>query len=83
MKVYYWILKLPAARLLIKTKKSQVFEILERVHCRILKLNEENKCLLGDWKLAPSAVVTAGDLVVSAPSTAAFESVITGTPTII
>lgn len=69
--------------LLIKTKKPQVFEILERAHRRILKLSEENRCLLGDWKLTPAAAAAAGDLVVTVPSTAAFESVITGTPTIV
>jgi hypothetical protein len=69
--------------LLIKTKKPQVFEILDKVHRRIIKLSGENKCLIGDWKLTPSAATAAADLVVTVPSTAAFESVITGTPTIV
>jgi hypothetical protein len=69
--------------LLIKTKKPQVLETLEGIYRKILKFGEENKCLLVDWKVTPSAAAAAGDLVVTVPSTAAFESVIAGAPTIV
>lgn len=68
---------------LIKTKKPQVLESLEGVQARVLKLQEKNRCLLADWKVTSSAAAAAGDLVVSVPSTAAFESVIVGVPTIV
>jgi hypothetical protein len=50
---------------------------------KISQLISEGKCLAADWKVNVSTAVANGDLVVTVPSTAAFESVMMGAPTIV
>ncbi len=69
--------------LLIKTKKPQVLERLEEVSKEILRLSREGRCWVASWKVTASAAAAGSDLVVCVPSTAAFESVLTGTRTIV
>lgn len=73
----------PRFSLLIKTKKPQVLERLEDVYKEIKELSEEGRCLIASYKVTVSAAAAGSDLVVCAPSTAAFESVLTGTRTIV
>ena len=69
--------------LLIKTKKPQILERLEDVYREIQKLSKEGRCLIASYKITVSAAAANSDLVVCAPSTAAFESVLSGTRTIV
>jgi hypothetical protein len=69
--------------LLIKTKKPQVLERLEDVYREIQELSRDGRCLIASYKITVSAAAAYSDLVVCAPSTAAFESVLTGTRTIV
>jgi hypothetical protein len=69
--------------LLIKTKKPQIFERLGDVNEGILRLSREGRCWVASWKVTASAAAAGSDLVVCVPSTAAFESVLTGTRTIV
>lgn len=69
--------------LLIKTKKPQILERLEDVYREILELSEQGRCLIADYKITASAAAAGADLVVCAPSTAAFESVLTRTRTFV
>ena len=69
--------------LLIKTKKPQVLERLEEVGKEILRLSQKGRCLIASYKVTASAAAAGSDLVVCVPSTAAFESVLTGTRTIV
>ncbi len=69
--------------LLIKTKKPQVLERLEDLGKEISKLSEQGRCLVAGYRVTVSAAAAASDLVVCVPSTAAFESVLTRTRTIV
>jgi len=69
--------------LFIKTKKPQIFERLGDVNEGILRLSREGMCWVASWKVTASAAAAGSDLVVCVPSTAAFESVLTGTRTIV
>jgi hypothetical protein len=72
--------------LLIKTKKPRVFQKLSGVSdvdAVISGLIERGRCLMADWKITPYAAAFHSDLVVSVASTAAFESIMAGTRTII
>lgn len=69
--------------LVIKTKKPEVLERLESVNERIKRLTQAGVCLFPDWKVTPANAAALSDLVVCVPSTAAFESVLTGTPTVV
>lgn len=69
--------------LLIKTKKPQILERLDHVYEEILELSEQGRCLIADYKITASDAAANADLVVCAPSTAAFESALTGTRTIV
>jgi hypothetical protein len=73
----------PRFSLLIKSKKPQILERLDDVHRELLELCEQRRCLVADHKIPVSAAAANADLVVSAPSSAAFESVLTGTRTIV
>jgi len=69
--------------LLVKTKKNQVFKRLQDVKTTLKQLQQEGKCQLLEWKTSVSTAVHYSDLAVSVPSTAAFESVLAGKPTIV
>jgi len=69
--------------LYIKTKKTDVLESLADIDAEIKELERKSRCVLADWKVSAAAAASFSDLVVSVPSTAAFESVITGTRTIV
>jgi hypothetical protein len=69
--------------LVIKTKKPEVLERLKSVNEEVKRLTEAGVCLFPDWKVSPANAAALSDLVVCVPSTAAFESVLTGTPTIV
>jgi hypothetical protein len=69
--------------LLIKTKKPIVLQKLPDVNERVLKNCAAGRCLLADWKVSASNASLTADLVVAAPSTAAFEGALSGTPTIV
>ncbi len=69
--------------LLIKTKKIHVLERLIDVKADLMKLQQEEKCVLLDWKTSVSAAALSSDLAVSVPSTAAFESVLSKKPTLV
>ncbi|MCP5050158.1 MAG: hypothetical protein GY940_23535, partial [bacterium] len=69
--------------LVIKTKKPEVLERLETVNRQVRELTASGKCLFPDWKVTPASAAAHSDLVVCVPSTAAFESVLTGTPTLV
>ena len=69
--------------LLIKSKKPQVLERLKTINKEIQRLKAKGKCLVADWKVTPSTAAANSDLVVCIPSTAAFESVLIGTRTIV
>jgi len=69
--------------LLIKTKKPQILERLDDVYEEILELSRQGRCLIADYRITASAAAANADLVVCAPSTAAFESVLTRTRTIV
>lgn len=69
--------------LIIKTKKPEVLERLESLNERIIRLTQAGVCLFPDWKVTPANAAALSDLVVCVPSTAAFESVLTGTPTVV
>jgi hypothetical protein len=68
---------------LIKTKKTHVFEKIQEVKKKWEELAQEGKCVMLDWKQRVSETSVLSDLTVSLPSTAAFESVVSGTPTVI
>ena len=69
--------------LLIKTKKPQILERLDDVYGEILELSKQGRCLIADYRITASDAAVNADLVVCAPSTAAFESVLTRTRTIV
>jgi hypothetical protein len=73
----------PRFSLLLKTKKPQVLRYMKDIDQKISRLIGEGKCLAADWKVNVSTAVANGDLVVTVPSTAAFESVMMGAPTIV
>ncbi len=70
-------------RMVIKTKKPEVLERLGDVNERIKELTAAGKCLFPDWKVTPAAAAAHSDLVMCVPSTAMFESALTGTRTVI
>lgn len=67
----------------IKTKKDDILEGLPELRKEILQLQEEGSCQVTDWKVSAPAAAHYADLVISVPSTAAFESVLNDTPTIV
>jgi len=69
--------------LYVKTKKTNVLEKFADVGSEIRELEKKGQCVLADWKVSAAAAASFSDLVVSVPSTAAFESVITGARTIV
>lgn len=73
----------PRFSLLLKTKKPQVLGNMKDIRKQVSRLIAEGKCLSADWKVNVSTAVANGDLVVTVPSTAAFESVMMGAPTIV
>jgi hypothetical protein len=68
---------------LIKTKKSRVFEKIQNAKKNLERLVSEEKCVMLDWRQRADEACAFADLTVSLPSTAAFESVASGTPTIV
>lgn len=69
--------------LLIKTKKPQVLESLGSIKAGIERLSGEGRCLSAPWRMTPATVAIKSNMVVCVPSTAAFESVMTHTPTVV
>ncbi len=69
--------------LVIKTKKPEVLEQMEDINRQIAVLTAADQCLIPDWKVTPAAAAAHSHLVLCVPSTAAFESVMAGTPTIV
>ena len=73
----------PRFSLVIKTKKPRVLEKIGGIDEEIEQWVKAGRCLFAPWKLTPAAAAAQVDFVVCVPSTAAFESVMTGTPTMI
>ena len=73
----------PRFSLLIKTKKPRVLEKIGDIDEEIEPWVKTGRCIFAPWKLTPAAAAAQADFVVCVPSTAAFESVMTGTRTII
>ena len=69
--------------LLVKTKKPQVLDGMPHIKAEIEQLVQKGRCIMASWKVTASEAAAQSDLVVCVPSTAAFESVLTGTSTII
>ncbi|UCH92867.1 MAG: hypothetical protein JSV88_21580 [Candidatus Aminicenantes bacterium] len=71
--------------LLIKTKKPKVLEKIEGegINRDIEQLVKTDRFVFASWKITPAAAAFCADFVVCIPSTAAFESVMTGTPTVV
>jgi hypothetical protein len=69
--------------LLIKTKKDQVLEKLSDISEALDDLSKKGRCLRADWQLTATTAAVCSDLVISVPSTAAFESVLAGARTIV
>jgi hypothetical protein len=69
--------------LLIKTKKPHVLEKLPDIKKEIAQLSLEGKCLFLDWKMTVRTASSHADLVMSLPSTAVFEAVMSGAPTVV
>jgi hypothetical protein len=69
--------------LLIKSKKPHVFDRLKAIYKEIERLKTRGKCLVLDWQVIPSTAAANAHLVVCIPSTAALESVLIGTRTIV
>lgn len=67
----------------LKTKKDDVLANMPDIQEEIKALTSANRCLLSDWKVSSAAASVLADIVISVPSTAAFESVITGTRTLL
>jgi len=67
----------------VKTKKNQVLERLRDVKTELLDLQEKGAVKLLDWKVSVSSAASSSDVAVSVPSTAVFESLLTGTPTLV
>jgi hypothetical protein len=73
----------PRFSMLIKTKKPQVLKKMADINKEILRLCEQGKCLLADWKVSPSTAIKNGDLTATMISTTAFESILLGAKTVI
>ncbi len=69
--------------LIVKTKKPQVLERLKDVKEDLLRLKQEGRCALLDWKTSVAAAALSADMAVSVPSTAMFESVLVKRPTLV
>lgn len=69
--------------LLIKTKKPKILEKLADLKKEISRFCELGRCLLLDWKVSASTAAAHADMVVSVPSTAAFEGVSAGAKTVV
>jgi len=69
--------------LLIKSKKPQVFDRLKAIYKEIQRLKARGKCLVLDWQVPPSTAAANANLVACIPSTAAIESILIGTRTIV
>ena len=69
--------------LLVKSKKSQVFEKLRDIRGELEALQSQGKCRLFDWKETVISVATLADVAICLPSTAAFESLVCGTRTLV
>jgi hypothetical protein len=69
--------------LVVKTKKPQVLAKWPELKKEIEQLSREGKCLFLHWKTTISTVSSHSDLVMSLPSTAAFESASSGAPTVV
>jgi hypothetical protein len=69
--------------LLIKTKKPIVLQKLPDIDKRLQRYCDTGRSLLADWKVSASNASLNANLVVTAPSTAAFEGALSGTPTIV
>jgi hypothetical protein len=68
---------------LIKTKKPHILNKMKDVLNKIEDLQKKNRCMLLDWKVNASSAVSYADIVLSSPSTAAFESIIKGKRTVL
>jgi hypothetical protein len=74
----------PRFSLLIKTKKPQVLEALPpEIKHGLQRLANEVRCMQADWKVTALTAAAQSDIVACVPSTAAFESVLAGTRTIL
>lgn len=73
----------PSVILLVKTKKPQILSSMVDIKEKIEQLIRGGRCRNLDWKISISDAAFAADMVVCAPSTAAFESVMRKTPTIV
>lgn len=70
--------------LLIKTKKPQVLESMpDEIRNGIQRLMGEGRCMQAGWKITAPTAAAQSDMVAAVPSTAAFESILAGTRTIL
>ncbi|MGE5340266.1 MAG: hypothetical protein ACM3SY_02185 [Candidatus Omnitrophota bacterium] len=68
---------------LVKTKKPKILESLPDIKQEFDTLQTNGRCFIADWRVTPSAAAMNADFVLSVISTAAFESIILGSRTII
>jgi hypothetical protein len=69
--------------LLIKTKKPQIIQKMPDIDEALNRYTEAGRCLRASWQVTATNASVNSHLVVSVPSTAAFEGVLSGTPTIV
>lgn len=73
----------PRFSLLIKSKKPQVLEKLPDVRAQLNELANMGRCYMSDWQVTAADAASHADIVTGVPSTAVFESVLTGVRTIV
>jgi hypothetical protein len=67
----------------IKTKKRDILENMRDIDEAVEALRQRGAGIIGHHMVSAAAAASFSDLVISVPSTAAFESVMVGTPTIV
>ncbi len=69
--------------ILIKSKKPQVLDGMPDIKKEVEELRSKGQCVIADWKMTAPTAAAQSDLVACVPSTAVFESVLSGTPTVL
>jgi hypothetical protein len=69
--------------LLIKPKKREILAEFDDLNKEIIRFSEAGRCLVTDWRVTATHAAVHSNIVISVPSTAAFESVSAGARTIV
>lgn len=69
--------------LLVKSKKPAVMKRLPEIEKQMNQLIREGNCIAVQWEEHVISVATVSDIAVCVPSTAAFECVLAGKPTVL